>query len=263
MKSLTEKYNAVLEGKFTKFQFLRDVRMSHPNLITQFNGFEDTVQILKNKGMISEIYPGPVVTMNTIPLEALERGVDVELEEMGLDSVQVPSEEDHKKATDKAVKNLEKNVLHYLEKLADVKPSAKRTDVMKDATPANVVDTDNGMVKVTVNEMAVAKDLIKTLIQKALNEAEEEDTFQEEPPQADAQSNRERQIKARNVLNTVLPLIDANVDLQDVADPRVLDMFLEELKDEILSKTEIEDLTQPNLQEVNPRRKFTYEGKIV
>ena len=156
MKSLTEKYNAVLEGKFTKFQFLRDVRMSHPNLITQFNGFEDTVQILKNKGMISETYPGPVVTMNTIPLEALERGVDVELEEMGLDSVQVPSEEDHKKATDKAVKNLEKNVLYYLEKLADVKPSTKRTDVMKDATPANIIDTDNGMVKFTVNEMAVA-----------------------------------------------------------------------------------------------------------
>ena len=262
MKSLTEKYNAVLEGKFTKFQFLRDVRMSHPNLITQFNGFEDTVQILKNKGMISETYPGPVVTMNTIPLEALERGVDVELEEMGLDSVQVPSEEDHKKATDKAVKNLEKNVLYYLEKLADVKPSTKRTDVMKDATPANVIDTDNGMVKVTVNEMAVAKDLIKSLIQKALNEAEE-DTFEKETPQADAQSNRERQIKARNVLNTVLPLIDANVDLQDVADPKVLDMFLDELKDEILSKTQMEDLTEPNLQEANPRRKFTYEGKIV
>jgi hypothetical protein len=262
MKSLTEKYNAVLEGKFTKFQFLRDVRMSHPNLITQFNGFEDTVQILKNKGMISETYPGPVVTMNTIPLEALERGVDVELEEMGLDSVQVPSEEDHKKATDKAVKNLEKNVLYYLEKLADVKPSTKRTDVMKDATPANVIDTDNGMVKVTVNEMAVAKDLIKSLIQKALNEAEE-DTFEKETPQADAQSNRERQIKARNVLNTVLPLIDANVDLQDIADPKVLDMFLDELKDEILSKTQMEDLTEPNLQEANPRRKFTYEGKIV
>jgi hypothetical protein len=118
------------------------------------------------------------------------------------------------------------------------------------------------MVKVTVNEMAVAKDLIKSLIQKALNEAEE-DTFQEELPQADAQSNRERQIKARNVLNTVLPLIDANVDLQDVADPKVLDMFLEELKDEILSKTQMEDLTEPNLQEANPRRKFTYEGKIV
>jgi hypothetical protein len=262
MKSLTEKYNAVLEGKFTKFQFLRDVRMSHPNLITQFNGFEDTVQILKNKGMISETYPGPVVTMNTIPLEALERGVDVELEEMGLDSVQVPSEEDHKKATDKAVKNLEKNVLYYLEKLADVKPSTKRTDVMKDATPANIIDTDNGMVKVTVNEMAVAKDLIKSLIQKALNEAEE-DTFEKETPQADAQSNRERQIKARNVLNTVLPLIDANVDLQDIADPKVLDMFLDELKDEILSKTQMEDLTEPNLQEANPRRKFTYEGKIV
>lgn len=263
MKSLTEKYNAVLEGRYEKFHFLRDVRMSHPDLITQFNGFEDTVQILKNKGMISETYPGPVVTMNTIPLEALERGVDVELEEMGLDSVEVPTPEDHKKASDKALKNLEKNVLHYLEKLADVKPETKRTDVMKDVTKDNVVDTDNGLKKVELNEMAVAKDLIKNLIKKALNEAEEEDQPTEEPAQANAQSNRERQIKARNVLNNVLPLIDANVDLEDVSDPKVLDMFLDNLKDEILSRTQKEDLTQPNLQEANPKRKFTYEGKIV
>lgn len=54
MRTLTEKYNAVLEGKFAKAQFVRDARLSHPNFITQFNGFEDTVTILKNKGLISE-----------------------------------------------------------------------------------------------------------------------------------------------------------------------------------------------------------------
>lgn len=54
MKTLTEKYNAVLEGRYSKSQFVRDARLSHPNLITQFNGFEDTVTILKNKGMVFE-----------------------------------------------------------------------------------------------------------------------------------------------------------------------------------------------------------------
>lgn len=54
MRTLTEKYNAVLQENYSKSQFVRDARLSHPNLITQFNGFEDTVQILKNKGMISE-----------------------------------------------------------------------------------------------------------------------------------------------------------------------------------------------------------------
>lgn len=54
MRTLTEKYRAVLQESFTKAQFVRDARLAHPTLITQFNGFDDTVQILKNKGMISE-----------------------------------------------------------------------------------------------------------------------------------------------------------------------------------------------------------------
>lgn len=246
--------------------------MSHPNLISQFNGFDDTVQILKNKGLIFEeeqkVKPHQYVadTIDIFPIEAVERGIDVELEEMGLDSVEVPTPEDYKKASDKAVKNLEKNVLYYLEKLADVKPSGKRTDVMKPVTKDSVVDTDNSMKQVKLNEMAIAKDLIKNLIKKALNEEKEEEVTDEpieEPTQASAQSDREDKIKARNVLNKVLPLIDANVDLADVADPRVLDMFMDTLRDEILSRTEMEDLTDPNLQEAKPKKRFTYEGKVV
>ena len=55
MKTLTEKYKAVLEGKYNKKQFVRDARLSHPNHITQYNGFDDTVAILKNKGLVFEI----------------------------------------------------------------------------------------------------------------------------------------------------------------------------------------------------------------
>jgi hypothetical protein len=54
MRTLQEKYNAIQEGAFTKEQFLRDARLQLPNLITQYNGYDDTVQILKNRGMISE-----------------------------------------------------------------------------------------------------------------------------------------------------------------------------------------------------------------
>ena len=54
MRTLQEKYNAIQEGKFTKEQFLRDARMEQPNLVTKFNGYNDAVQILKNRGMISE-----------------------------------------------------------------------------------------------------------------------------------------------------------------------------------------------------------------
>lgn len=55
MRTLQEKYNAIQEGNFTKDQFLRDARLELPNLVTRFNGYDDAVQILKNRGMISEI----------------------------------------------------------------------------------------------------------------------------------------------------------------------------------------------------------------
>lgn len=54
MRTLQEKYNAIQEGKFSKDHFLAEARMQQPQLITRFNGYDDAVQILKNKGMIVE-----------------------------------------------------------------------------------------------------------------------------------------------------------------------------------------------------------------
>ena len=54
MRTLQEKYNAIQEGSFSKDQFLRDARMQHPTLVTQYNGYDDAVKILKNRGMIAE-----------------------------------------------------------------------------------------------------------------------------------------------------------------------------------------------------------------
>jgi len=51
----TEKYNAVLEGKMAKKEFVRQMRQKFPMYVSQYNGFDDTVQILKNKQMIFEI----------------------------------------------------------------------------------------------------------------------------------------------------------------------------------------------------------------
>jgi hypothetical protein len=54
MRTLQEKYNAIQEGNFSKDQFLVEARMQQPQLITHFNGYDDAVQILKNRGMIQE-----------------------------------------------------------------------------------------------------------------------------------------------------------------------------------------------------------------
>ncbi len=55
MRTLQEKYNAIQEGKFSKEHFLTEARMQQPQLITRFNGYDDAVQILKNRGMIVEV----------------------------------------------------------------------------------------------------------------------------------------------------------------------------------------------------------------
>lgn len=54
MRTLTEKYNGVLKGLFSKDQFLRDARMEQSNFITQHNSYGDAVNILLSKGLISE-----------------------------------------------------------------------------------------------------------------------------------------------------------------------------------------------------------------
>ena len=54
MRTLTEKYNGVLKGLFSKDQFLRDARMEQSHFITQHNSYNDAINILLNKGLISE-----------------------------------------------------------------------------------------------------------------------------------------------------------------------------------------------------------------
>ena len=60
MRTLQEKYNGIQEGKFSKEHFLAEARMQQPQLITRFNGYDDAVQILKNRGMIVENDPGSI-----------------------------------------------------------------------------------------------------------------------------------------------------------------------------------------------------------
>ncbi len=165
MRTLTEKYNAVLLGEYSKKQFVRDARLAHPNIITQYNGYDDTVAILKNKGMVFEElekykeekmpeYDNGVVPADKFSIEDIERGVDYELEKKGFNTVHRDfTEEDYLKAKDKAVKNLEKNRKYYLSLLAgeSTRVPQKRADVMKPAE-GDGVDKDNGMKKAQLKE---------------------------------------------------------------------------------------------------------------
>jgi hypothetical protein len=54
MKTLQEQYNLIQEGKGNKQQFFKSARHLFPDLVTPVNTFEDTVRILKNRGIIAE-----------------------------------------------------------------------------------------------------------------------------------------------------------------------------------------------------------------
>jgi len=172
MKTLTEKYRLVLEEKFSKKQFVTDARRLHPNLVTQLNSFDDTVSILKNKGLIFEelekykAEKSPEYererTADDYSLDHLERAIDVELEEKGFDTTSIDfTEEEYLAAKKKAITNLEKDYNYYLNKLAGVKSITKRTDEMK-PVEKEFVDKDNEMTKVKLKEGF--KKLIKNII---------------------------------------------------------------------------------------------------
>ena len=54
MKSISVQYQELKEGKMNKHQFLRNARMMFPNFVTNLNSFDDSVKILKNKGLLNE-----------------------------------------------------------------------------------------------------------------------------------------------------------------------------------------------------------------
>ena len=155
MKTLQEKYNAIAEGKYNKTQFVRDAKIETPQFISPYNGYDDTVAILKQKGMLQEAKPTvPAYDKpdNGYSLETIERAVDYELEGMGLMSNETISEEDYGKAKKKAEKNLKKDPNHYLHLLSGDSKKVDKHDQMVPVKKGNNVDTFNGLKKAQLKE---------------------------------------------------------------------------------------------------------------
>jgi len=64
MKSIKQQYIDLREGRMTQHNFMRSVRMSLPQYITNVTSFNDTVKILKNKGILNE------ATIGSNPIES-------------------------------------------------------------------------------------------------------------------------------------------------------------------------------------------------
>lgn len=210
MRTLQEKYKGIQEGTFSKEQFLRDVRLAHPKLVTQYNGYDDAISILKNKGMIYESTEEedllekapsedvksdskdktesvkearltknslvdyrykPTNEMDKYPYEQILRGIRVELEEMAVHCT--PTPEEYKKALARVLKNLVKDEIYYTNQLANKKSNEDLHDKMITIGKDNFEDKANGMKKLSLKEG------IKTLIVNLLKEDTQEDELYE------------------------------------------------------------------------------------
>ena len=226
MRTIQEKYNAILEGNFSKTQFLRDAKRELSQFLSPYNGYQDTVQILRNKGVLVENFDNysndaladMIVNLSRyqdnekdiedikkelkkrknsavseaktekatnyeptpagLPAEAVSRGIDYELEAIGVNTgVEMPTEEQLAKVTAKVNKNLAKNMNYYLDLIAGESKKVDKHDKLVAATKKNTVDTFNGMkkasLKESVLEKAMSKGYTKEQVEAAINNLKE------------------------------------------------------------------------------------------
>jgi hypothetical protein len=107
-KTLQEQYNLIKEGKGNKQQFFKSARHIFPDLVTPVNTFEDTVHILKNRGVISEGIGGLVTkgktpdwhsifkeNMNSIDYGSWKKGlIDIIKKDANLDDNEIAVDEE-------------------------------------------------------------------------------------------------------------------------------------------------------------------------
>ena len=138
--NIANTYKAVHEGKISKGEFLRQTRQNFPSYINQFTSYDDAIGILRRRGILSEevIYQ---CQGDRFPLESIDRGIRYELEQAGIYDVTEVGKGDYKEAKKKAIENLCKDPLYYINIVAggDKKRAEKNQ---------KEIDTNNSMFEV-------------------------------------------------------------------------------------------------------------------
>ena len=79
MKSIANQYRDLKEGKMSQQNFMRNLRMTMPQFITNVTSFGDAVRILKNKSILSEnMDPKPEKETGDEELDAILQGIETE-----------------------------------------------------------------------------------------------------------------------------------------------------------------------------------------
>jgi hypothetical protein len=122
MKSIKQQYIDLQEGNMSQANFMRNLRMTLPQYVTNLSSFEDSVRILKNKGILTEADEKSKWTntsgksmydqfseINNLNGQEVLIGIDYEM--------QKNQELTKQEATKIVIKNLKKNPIYYTSSL--------------------------------------------------------------------------------------------------------------------------------------------------
>ena len=167
MKNIQKQYTDLLEGKMSKSNFMRNVRMQFPQYVSPVTSYDDSIKILKGKRILSEakqpegVYghnPSAEVTkypnFDTVNYTQLMKGMKYELSLMG-----EITDENLVLAKEKALKALTKDPMAYRELMIANQKAITDMDKdlkMKDVKEDNKVDKANGMKVVKKDAPAAA-----------------------------------------------------------------------------------------------------------
>lgn len=159
MKSVKQQYIALREGNLSKPNFMRNVRAALPHLVTNITSFDDTVKILRNKGILTEADIKEGYTYNTTGKEMYSHFK--EIDNVNGQELMTGITFEHEANPDKSkneivkmvLKNIKKNPNYYTDyKLAGKEAKAEYmykikpgSDQMKDVKGNDLVDKTNGM----------------------------------------------------------------------------------------------------------------------
>lgn len=134
-------YNQLVQGTISKNKFLYEVRKQSHLPITKFNSFEDTVQILKTRGLISEeigkyktdknvFFPKQEIkTIDQVSPHEYAKGINFELDLFDKSVGQnMPTDEELAKVQEKVLQNLSSDEYYYTRKMM----SKEQKDIEKE-----------------------------------------------------------------------------------------------------------------------------------
>ena len=171
MKNIQAQYQDLLEGRISKDNFMRNLRMQFPQHITSVTSFDDSMKILKGKRILSEAkQPGGVYGHNPNAEAEKSRGIDhlnyyqvyhgIQYE---LSKMPEITDENYVKARKKVVDKILKDPNAYRElQLANYKAveGIDKDLEMKEVKKNNLTDKPNEMKVVKKDEKANTQDTL-------------------------------------------------------------------------------------------------------